>query len=134
MGNQTNFMGWENPGSALITGASVGIGEAFARQLAQQGFDLVLIARRKERLDAISQELQEKYPVKVEGMVTDLSDINENYKIMNSIKEHLDDLDVLINNAGFGIWNTFLQIDAKRHMDQINVHLTSPVLFSHAAI
>ena len=56
-----NFMGWQNPGVALITGSSSGIGAEFARQLAEQGFDLVLVARREEKLKSIASNLQKKY-------------------------------------------------------------------------
>ena len=66
---KANFMSWDNPGSALITGASAGIGAEFARQLAEQGFDLILIARRKQKLDNLSKELQETYSVDVEVFV-----------------------------------------------------------------
>lgn len=128
-----NFMEWEDPGMALITGASSGIGEEFTRQLASQGFDLVLIARRKEKLELLSKQLQDNFSIKAEVFVGDLSDMNDNRRIISKIKE-LDNLDVLINNAGYGINNTFLQIDVEQHIDMINVHFTSAVLFCHAAI
>jgi len=96
-------------------------------------FNLILIARRKERLDALKKELQEKFSVTVEILITDLSKLIENEKIVSKILS-LDNLDVLINNAGFGINNAFLKIDLIRHIDMINVHYTSPVMFCHAAI
>lgn len=134
MSIQDNFMGWTSPGSAVITGASAGMGAAFARELARQGFDLLLIARRKDRLDALSQELQDNYPIHAEGRVVDLSHIPETYALMTYIQAHHNDLDVLINNAGFGIMGPFVQIEAPRHLDQITVHLSSPILLSHAAL
>ena len=133
MNGKENFMKWDNPGIALITGASSGIGAEFARQLAAQGFDLILVARRKEKLDALSRELQERFSVNTEVWVADLSKSANNDELVSKISQ-LDNLNVLINNAGFGINNTFLQIDVKLLADMINVHLTSPVMFCHAAI
>ena len=133
MNVKENFMKWENLGVALITGASSGIGAEFARQLAAQGFDLVLVARRKNRLETLSKELEEKFSVNAELFVADLSNIDDNENVVAKILE-IDNLDVLINNAGFGITNTFLQIDLKRHIDMINVHFTSTVMFCHAAL
>jgi len=75
---------------ALITGASAGLGEEFARQLAQQGYSLVLVARRQKRLDALATELRAEYGVDVESLVADLSDPNA-----LSL-----DIDLLVNNAG----------------------------------
>jgi len=133
MSNKDNFMNWDNPGRALITGSSSGIGAEFARQLASQGFDLILVARRVERLKALCIELQEKYSISIEILVADLSKLTDTEKVVSRILE-LDDLDVLINNAGFGIMGTFLSIDRMRHVDMINVHLTSPIILCHAAI
>ena len=133
MNSVNNFMGWENPGSALITGSSSGIGAEFARQLAQQGFDLILVARRKEKLDALSKTLQEKYSIKVEVLVADLSKISDNERVISRINE-IENLDILINNAGFGILGNFLEIERMKHVDMINVHFTSPVMVCHATI
>ena len=133
MNVKENFMEWENLGITLITGASSGIGAEFAHQLAAQGFDLVLVARRKNKLETLSKELQEKFSVNVEVFVADLSNMDDNEKVVAKILE-IDNLDVLINNAGFRIMNTFLQIDLKRHIDMINVHFTSTVMFCHAAL
>jgi len=133
MNTENNFMGWENPGSALITGSSSGIGAEFARQLAQQGFNLILVARRKEKLDALSKTLQEKYSNDVEVLVADLSNISDNEQVISRINE-IENLDILINNAGFGIMDNFLQIERMKHVEMINVHFTSPVMLCHATI
>ena len=131
--DKANFMSWDNPGIALITGASAGIGAEFARQLAEQGFDLILIVRRKQKLDNLSKELKENYSVEAEVFVTDLSIQDDNYKIVSKIL-NLDNLDVLVNNAGYGINKSFLETDVEQHIDMINVHFTSAVMFCHAAI
>ena len=128
-----NFMDWEDLGSALITGASSGIGAEFARQLAQQGFDLILVARRKEKLESLSKSLQEQFSVNVEVLVADLSIISDNQKVISKITK-LNNLDILINNAGFGMMKSFLQIERMKHVEMINVHFTSPVILSHTAI
>lgn len=133
MNYKKNFMRWEDPGIALITGASAGIGAEFARQLASQGFGLILIARRKNKLEKLSKELHEEYSVSVEIFVGDLSKLDDNHKIISKIKE-IDNLDVLINNAGYGINKTFLQTDITQHINMINVHFTSAVMFCHATI
>ncbi|MHA1728641.1 MAG: SDR family NAD(P)-dependent oxidoreductase, partial [Promethearchaeota archaeon] len=82
-----NFMEWENPGKALITGSSSGIGKEFARQLAEQGFDLILVARREEKLRQIAQELEEKHSVKTEILVADLSNVEKSIEIGDFIKK-----------------------------------------------
>jgi len=133
MMNKENFMNWDNPGTALITGASSGIGAEFSRQLASQGFDVILVARRKERLDSLSKKLQEKFSINAEVLVADLSNITDTEKVISKVLE-LDNLDVLLNNAGFGVMGTFLEIDLKKHIDMINIHFTSPVMLCHAFI
>jgi len=128
-----NFMNWDNLGKALITGSSSGIGAEFARQLAEQGFDLILVARRKEKLNQLASLLIEKNDNKVEFLIADLSQMSDIEKVVSRIKK-LDNLDVLINNAGFGFMSPFLQIEQIKLVNMINVHFTSPVLFCHAAL
>lgn len=128
-----NFMGWENPGYALITGASSGIGEVFTRRLAKQGFNIILVARRKQKLENISQELSSVNNIKAEVVVADLSKLNEIEKVASVILEK-NDLDILINNAGYGIYRPFIERNNRENADMINVHYTAPVMLCHAAI
>jgi short-subunit dehydrogenase len=133
MGINEKFMNWDNPGTALITGASSGMGAEFARQLAEYGFNLVLIARRKNKLDSLGEKLSRDNSIQAEILVADLSKPKGMYKIVSKILE-LDDLDVLINNAGYGIHTPFLEREYKQNADMINVHYTGPVMFCHATI
>lgn len=119
MSENKNFMEWDNPGIALITGASAGIGAEFARQLAAQGFNLILVARRKEKLEALGGELQKKYSIKAEVWVADLANIAENERIAGDIAK-LENLDVLINNAGYGIMTPFLERDNQDNINMVN--------------
>lgn len=102
---------------ALITGASSGIGEAMARYLSSLGYDLILIARNKEKLQTLRNEL--KTDVKI--IVADLkheSKIKEIYVLCKN-----DNIDVLINNAGFGACGNFLELDLNMEMEMIDVNI-----------
>ncbi|MBW2181337.1 MAG: SDR family oxidoreductase [Deltaproteobacteria bacterium] len=133
MTDNANFMNWSNPGTALITGASAGLGAEFARQLARQGFKMVLVARRKERLEELADELGKDYSVETDILVADLSNPADNDMVMEYISK-LKDLDVLINNAGFGLMKDFFEAETQSHVDMINVHCTAPVQFCHKAL
>ncbi|MHA2394382.1 MAG: SDR family NAD(P)-dependent oxidoreductase [Promethearchaeota archaeon] len=102
-----NFMEVEDPGVAVITGASSGIGESFARILSSQGFDLVITARRKERLESLAAELKEKEGINVEIIIGDLSKPEFMEKVASNI-ESIQNLDVLVNNAGFSTLEDFI--------------------------
>lgn len=132
-----NFMDLEKPGKALVTGASSGIGMAFAKILASQGFNLIIIARRKDRLDKLKVELEEKYSVKIEVLKGDLAN-SEDIKQIESLIRNLDDLDVLVNNAGFGLGDNNLFVDGKvpveSYVDMLSVHCNAPMQFMHAAL
>ena len=133
MPTESKFLNWDNPGQAFITGASSGIGLSFARQLAQQGFDLVLLARRKDRLKAIASELESQYSIRCEIIRADLSETGDINKAADYIR-HLDDLDVLVNNAGFATFGYFADLPVEKSLGMMDVHLTATLQFTHAAI
>jgi len=131
--DKENFMNWNNLGYALITGASSGIGSEFARQLAEQGCNLILVARRKKKLETLSQQLSKDNNIKADVFIADLSKPSDMEKVASKILE-TENLDILINNAGYGITTPFIERKNKQNVEMINVHYTSPVMFCHAAI
>jgi len=118
---------------AFITGASSGIGAEFARQLASHGYDLTLVARRKERLDNLAGELQQKYAVRADVLVADLTRDEDLQRLENHINQ-LEILDLLINNAGFGMHGKFTELDISKHITMIQVHDIASVRLSWAAL
>jgi short-subunit dehydrogenase len=120
-------------GRAFITGASSGIGEAFARRLAAQGFDLTLVARREARLRALAEELGATHGVRVDVVAADLSREDEIERVASAIRER-GDLTLLINNAGFGTRGEFADVPVERHLDMIRVHDVATVALTWAAL
>lgn len=120
-------------GRALVTGASSGIGEAYARQLAAEGFDLTLVARREERLQALARELSGAHGIRAEVIAADLSTEEGIGRVAKAI-EDMADLSLLINNAGFGTRGDFVEVDLERHMDMIRVHVIATITLTKAAL
>lgn len=107
---------------ALITGASSGIGRDMARELAQRGYDLALVARNEEGLNEIKQELQKKYPnIQVKVLAYDLTVHKNCYQLHEQVKN----VDILINNAGFGLFGKFHQTDLEKEVNMIETNVTA---------
>ncbi|MDR3572983.1 MAG: SDR family oxidoreductase [Anaerolineaceae bacterium] len=119
--------------TALITGASSGIGAAFARHLAASGHNLVLVGRRKDRLEAVSAAIRQQNSVEVDVLIADLAGEEGVQQVERCIAD-LDDLDLLVNNAGFGSTGSFAGSDLNRQLDMIHVHVQAPVRFTRAAL
>ena len=117
---------------ALITGASSGLGVEFARLLAMNGYDLIITARRKDRLMALKNAIEKKYRVKVEVVSADLSDVGEVLHLAG--KCFTKKIDVLINNAGFGILGAFNNMSGRDNVDLINTNITALTLLSQEFI
>ena len=112
---------------ALVTGASAGLGVEFARQLSKRGHRLVLAARRKERLEELARELSNARAVAI-----DLSKANAAAKLLVDVESAGEHVDVLINNAGFGLIGRFAELDAKRQRQMIDLNAGALTELCHA--
>jgi short-subunit dehydrogenase len=117
--------------TALITGASAGIGEEFARALAEDGFDLVLVARRRERLEALAQTLANQHAVRVHALPEDLADPLAPTRIFATLTQQGLHIDMLINNAGGGIKQTFARAAWSEHAQLLQVQVVAPAHLTH---
>ena len=117
----------------MITGASSGIGAVFARRLASQGYNLVLVARREALLRSLADEVQQKFRVNARFFPADLSNPIHVERLEKRIAE-IGDLDFLINNAGFGVPGRFTEIEPERNLAMIQVHVVATVRLCRAAL
>lgn len=116
---------------ALVTGASSGIGAAFARELASRGHNLVLTARRAERLEALSATLGQQHDVEVRTLVEDLADPMAPRRLTDAIAQQGLHIDVLINNAGYGVPGRFDEQSWVTHADFLQVLVHAPTELVH---
>lgn len=110
---------------ALVTGASSGIGVEFARLLAEQGYDLVLTARREGRLRKLAEELELVHGVVAKPLVADLANPDSAQRIFEQTRLWNMHVEVLVNNAGFGVYDKFAKIDDGQNFSMIQVMVTS---------
>ncbi len=117
--------------TVLITGASSGIGMGLAKLFAADGSDLVLVARREDRLNELAEELKSEHGIEVHVLPKDLSKKTSPKEIFNHLKKEKIEIDVLVNNAGFGSRGTVSELDTDLQVDMVQVnaaaltHLTS---------
>ena len=114
---------------ALITGASAGLGVEFARQLSAKGHRLVLVARRKERLDELAAELGNARVVAL-----DLSEPGAAGRLMADLKKHKETVELLVNNAGFGLAGKFDKLDGARQREMIDLNCGALEELAHAVL
>jgi len=111
----------------LITGASSGIGREMARLLARKNYDLILVARRQDRLVELRNELEEKHLVRIHVIVADLSNPESAKELHNHIKSMKLNVTMVVNNAGFGEYGDFSTTPLTRELDMVNVNISSLV-------
>lgn len=116
---------------ALVTGASAGIGAAFARELAARGCDLVLTARREDRLFALARVLHDSHGIDAQVIAADLADRDAPMLLTAELVQRDLHVDWLINNAGYGVSGSFLANDWRTHDDFIQVLVTAPTRLCH---
>lgn len=119
----------------VITGASSGIGEATARLFGQQGYRVVLAARRKERLHMLAEEIQRCGPGKALPVATDVSQLGEIQNLVDVTLENYGQIDILFNNAGFGRLDWLENLDPLQDINaQIQVNLVGVIQTAHAVL
>lgn len=118
---------------ALVTGASSGIGREIARQLAAGGTDLVVVARNRERLEALADELTTADGVEVEVLVADLAIRTATARVEARLLDHERPVDLLVNNAGFGAGGPFVDNDIDTECSVIEVNVVALTRLAHAA-
>ncbi len=118
---------------ALVTGASSGIGAAFAERLAQDGYDLIIVARRRDKLEVLASQLRSDHQVRVEVLAADLSKPD----VMRSVEKKIAEdsaLELLINNAGFGGYMAFAELDPDKAEELINLQVLAVTRLTRAAL
>ena len=110
--------------TALVTGASSGLGEEFARLLAQRQIDVVLVARREDRLSSLAAELTEAHGIRAQVVALDLADPGAAAELKREYDYRQQQIDFLINNAGFASHGEFAQSDLSTQLDMLQVNIT----------
>ena len=118
--------------TALVTGATSGIGHAFCRELAEQGYDLVIVARHRARLENVSDELRARYAVNVEILAADLSQRAQLQRVADRLADRDRPINMLVNNAGFGMSRSFLKGELADEEAMLDVLCRAVLVLSHA--
>jgi uncharacterized protein len=119
---------------ALITGASMGLGEDFARQLAAKGYDLLLVARSQDKLQALSAELTAKHGIRAEAIAADLTQPQACQQVFDRVQAMDWAVDLLINNAGFGDYGEFGTCDGSSQSSMIQLNIQALVDLTHLVL
>ncbi|WP_269235546.1 SDR family NAD(P)-dependent oxidoreductase [Flavobacterium flavigenum] len=120
-------------GTAVVTGASSGLGEVFAERLAQRGYDLKLVARRKHKLDVIAEKLESKYGIKVTPLAADLGLDADLEKVAEEVRNDKS-ITLLINNAGTSTLSSVTKTSVIKQKEMVNVNITALMQLSNAVL
>jgi uncharacterized protein len=118
----------------LVTGASAGLGTEYAKLLAADGAHLILVARRKDRLEALGKQLEAQHGIKTWSIAADLMQPGAAAQVVAEVKRLGLEVDVLINNAGFGTSGAFVSNDAAQEVGMVNVNITALVELTRALL
>jgi uncharacterized protein len=122
----------QSKGTALITGASSGIGAVYADRLARRGYDLIVVARNRRRLDAVAERLTNETKRSIEVLAADLNDQNDLARVEDTLKKD-SSLTVLVNNAGFGTFAPLLDSNVNKMSEMISLNVTALTRLTYAA-
>ena len=121
-------------GTALVTGATAGIGAEFARQLAEQGHSVVLVARDADRLQAMAVDLENRYGVKAEVLPADLADDAGVAAVVARLTDPERPVEILVNNAGMGLLHSFEETDIAEESRHLKLHVETAMQLTHTAL
>lgn len=117
--------------TTLITGASSGIGEAFARKLAARGRNVLLVARSEDKLIALCNELGRLTSIRAQYLAVDLTKPEERLRLFEETRQRELEIDMLINNAGFGSMGDLVKLDLKRELEMIELNVSALIELTH---
>jgi uncharacterized protein len=120
--------------TALITGASMGIGAEFARQLAQKGYDLILVARSADKLQTIGTDLTKQFGIKAQSITADLTMPQACLNVFKQLQAEGVTVDLLVNNAGFGDYGEFSQSDGPKQTSMMQLNIQALVDLTHLVL
>ena len=120
--------------TALVTGASSGIGEAFARELAGRGMDVVLVARSEDRLRDLAEEVSRQHGIRAEVVSADLAEEDGASTVSEALRRRALEIDLLVNNAGFGSYGPFGTLDPRRQHQEFVINAGTVVDLTRAVL
>ncbi|ANB59910.1 SDR family NAD(P)-dependent oxidoreductase [Anoxybacteroides amylolyticum] len=109
--------------NVLITGASSGIGYEFAARFAKEGYNIIAVARNKQKLDELKRQLEKTYGITVWIYAKDLSNQNEVHDLYETLKNEQLDVHILVNNAGFGLYGEFVETELQEELNMIDLNI-----------